>query len=213
MLLCAITDRRLLPGDEDQRRTSLLALARGWASGGVDFIQIREKDLDPERLLLLARELVNAVRDEPGQDGKRGTRILLNGAAAVAVEAGADGVHLPGNAPVGAAVEAREFFARAGRRTVISRACHSASEVAAVGSDADLVIYAPVFEKALPGEAILGQGLTALAEACRAAESIPVLALGGVTVGNADGCVAAGAAGVAAIRLFFGVEWRGLRSL
>jgi thiamine-phosphate pyrophosphorylase len=213
MLLCAITDRRLLPGDEDQRRASLLTMARGWARGGVDFIQIREKDLDPERLLLLTRELVAAVEGERGRNGEPGTRVLLNGPAEVAVEAGADGVHLPGYAPAGAAAEARDIFARAGRRAVISRACHSAAEVAAVSSGADLVIYAPVFEKALPGEAILGQGLTALAEACRAAESIPVLALGGVTVGNAGGCVAAGAAGVAAIRLFLGVEWRGLHSL
>jgi thiamine-phosphate pyrophosphorylase len=120
-------------------------------------------------------------------------------------------VHLPGDAAPDAALQARKLFAAAGRRAVISRACHSAAEAAE--DAAGLLLYAPVFEKALGGEAIPGRGLEALAEACRAAGSTPVLALGGVTVENAAACVAAGAAGVAAIRLFLGAEWRKLRSL
>ena len=43
-------------------------------------------------------------------------------------------------------------------------------------------------------------GLDRLREACR--QRIPVLALGGVTLENARACVDAGAAGIAAIRLF-----------
>ena len=211
VLLYAITDRHLLPGDEPRRRAALASLASGWARGGIDYLQIREKDLDADELLLLAREVVAAVAEE-----RTGIKVLLNGPAEIALEAGADGVHLPGNAAPDAVARALKLFAAAGRRAVISRACHSAAEAA--GGDAGLLLYAPVFEKTLPshatsGEALPGQGLSALAEACRAAGSTPVLALGGVTAENAAACVAAGAAGVAAIRLFLGAEWRKLRSL
>jgi thiamine-phosphate pyrophosphorylase len=64
---------------------------------------------------------------------------------------------------------------------------------------ADLAVFAPVFEKKdAPGAR--PTGLTQLQEACRA--KIPVLALGGVTLPNAPSCLAAGAAGIAGIRLF-----------
>ncbi|MGB8322200.1 MAG: thiamine phosphate synthase, partial [Candidatus Acidiferrum sp.] len=61
---------------------------------------------------------------------------------------------------------------------------------------AAFAVFAPVFEKKNAPAA----GLTLLHEACQA--RIPVLALGGITLDNAHSCLAAGAAGVAAIRLF-----------
>ena len=76
---------------------------------------------------------------------------------------------------------------------------------------ADFVVLAPIFEKILPpaeratparGESRLpGIGCEAIREAGRGA-GVPILALGGVTLANAASCLAAGAAGVAAIRLF-----------
>jgi thiamine-phosphate pyrophosphorylase len=211
VLLYAITDRHLQPGDENQRRASLIALARGWAAERVDYIQIREKDLAPKPLLSLTRDLVAAVREEQEKtrSTEPGTRILVNGSGALALEGGADGVHLPENAPADAAFVAHEIYARAGRPLVISRACHSAAE--AGEGNADLLLYAPVFEKSIAGKSIPGQGLAALAETCRVAGSVPVLALGGVTAQNARACMEAGARGVAAIRLFLGPEWLNLR--
>src|SRR5277367_3592613 len=120
MLLYAISDRRSLPGDEKQRQRALVELARKWARGGVDYIQIREKDLSAADLEQLAREIVAAVRGE-----RRKTKILLNGPAEIALAAGADGVHLPGNLPPGALKEARRIFAKAGREAVVSQAVHS----------------------------------------------------------------------------------------
>lgn len=64
---------------------------------------------------------------------------------------------------------------------------------------ADFAVFAPVFEKKDDSHA-RPAGLDALRQACR--EKIPVLALGGITVGNACACREAGAAGVAGIRLF-----------
>jgi thiamine-phosphate pyrophosphorylase len=209
MLLYAITERRMLSGTESERWAELIALARRWARGGVDYIQIREKELPPEELVSLARNLVAAVREE----GSR-TRVLVNGPAEIALEAGADGVHLPGNVPQPAAGEAHELYRRAGRDAIISCACHSVNEVRAA-RDASLIVYAPVFEKVDSPQGVVaeGQGLAVLGEACRAAGPTPVFALGGVTSQNAKDCIAAGAAGVAGIRLFLGDEWRKLRSL
>lgn len=218
MLLYAISDRRLLSSDENGRSQALVELARQWARGGVDYIQVREKDLAEEELRRLTEEVVAAVRSEGGR-----TRVLLNGPAAIALEAGADGVHLPGNATGQAREAARRVFAAAGREAVISQAVHSSDE-AAVAKDASLILFAPVFEKVFQGEKALGRdsgaeepelrrgvGLAALAEACRTAHPVPVMALGGVNEENARACVDAGAAGIAAIRLFAGEEWRGLR--
>jgi thiamine-phosphate pyrophosphorylase len=208
MLLYAITDRRLLPGGEQERRAALVTLAGEWARGGVDYIQVREKDLAAGDLLILAREIVGAVRREGGP-----TRVLVNGPVEIALEAGTDGVHLPGPVTAGAADEARRVYGRAGRKAIVSRACHSLEEVRAA-RDASLIVFAPVFEKVSgqdAEEARLGVGLGVLAETCRAAGSVPVIALGGVTRENAAECMAAGAAGVAGIRLFLGEEWRDLR--
>ena len=207
MLLYAITSRCLLPGSEAEKRASLAALTRAWAMGGVDYVQIREKDLPARDLLELARGVVAAVRGEGCK-----MRVLLNGPTEIALEAGADGVHLPGSAALGAGDESRRAYAKAGREEVVSRACHSVEEVRAA-RDASLIVFAPVFEKVdVPGgAAVEGQGLSVLADACRAADDVPVIALGGVTAANAADCVAAGAAGVAGIRLFLGEEWRNLR--
>src|ERR1700761_6433560 len=89
MLLYAITNRTLLDVDERARRERLVALAADWARGGVDYIQVREKDLPLTELQPLAASLVEAVR----QTGSS-TRVLVNGPAQVALDAGADGVHL-----------------------------------------------------------------------------------------------------------------------
>lgn len=80
--------------------------------------------------------------------------------------------------------------------------CHSLEGVKSAARDgASYVFFGPVF--ATPSKAGMGepQGIARLAEACRSV-SIPVLAIGGVTLGNAAACIKAGAAGIAAIRLF-----------
>ena len=66
MLLYAITNRRLLEGDENAKRDRLVELARGWASGGVDTIQVRERDLALTELQPLAARVVDAVRAVKG---------------------------------------------------------------------------------------------------------------------------------------------------
>jgi thiamine-phosphate pyrophosphorylase len=74
----------------------------------------------------------------------------------------------------------------------------------AVVQRVDLILFSPVFEKLSHPT----HGIPGLRRACAAAQGIPVFALGGVTAANAAECVAAGATGIAAIRLFEGDDWR-----
>jgi thiamine-phosphate pyrophosphorylase len=70
---------------------------------------------------------------------------------------------------------------------------------------ADYVIFGPVYST--PSKASFGQpqGVQRLQEVCKRL-TIPVLAIGGITLQNVGDCLTAGAAGVAAIRLFQDAE-------
>jgi thiamine-phosphate pyrophosphorylase len=194
--LCYITDRRQFPGDRSEQERRLLEKITECAAAGVELIQLREKDLSARALEELALKAMAALV------GSR-TRLLINARTDVALACGAHGVHLPANDL--AASDVRAVFARAGvSEPVIGVSTHSAAEVAsAEAHGADFAVFAPVFEKS--GTASR-EGLEELRRICHRAEAaqppMPVLALGGITLENAQLCVAAGAAGIAAIRLF-----------
>jgi thiamine-phosphate pyrophosphorylase len=201
VILCYITDRRQSPGSESARRRRLLEKIAEAARAGVDYIQLREKDLPARELEELAREAMQVLR--AARHSSLATRLLINSRADVALSAGAHGVHLRADD-----ISPREVRAlwtqasrnekRATRNPLISVSCHTVADVArAAAARADFALLGPVFEKsgvARPG------GLDLLRRACR--PRVPVLALGGVTLANAHACLDAGAAGIAAIRLF-----------
>ena len=191
MQLCAITDRK-------QTTDPLPRIVEGWSNGGVNFIQLREKDLDAPALQSLAQEVSTRI-------DRRRSKLLVNVPApewaALARAANADGVHLAGPIRTDAAGIVRQSFPEA----IISLPCHSLDDVAmAIVQRVDLILFSPVFEKLSRRP----QGLEGLRHACSAAQGIPVFALGGVTAVNAVECVTAGATGIAAIRLFMGDDWR-----
>jgi thiamine-phosphate pyrophosphorylase len=205
MQLCAITDRHCFKMHEAALRPRLLSLVESWTAGGVDFIQLREKDLDAGQLLSLAGEVMERI-------GPNRAKLLINisapETAALALAAAADGVHLAGKPAPGAARIVRQSFRSHGRDAIISVPCHDLDDVrVAVAEQVDLLLFSPVFEK-LSARA---KGLEALSRACVEAQGIPVFALGGVTPANARDCLAAGAAGVAGIRLFAGDDWQQLK--
>ncbi len=202
MLRYAITSRALFPGDESAMQAELLRHVFHWVRDGIDFIQLREKDLSGGALAPLASEILEAI-----SAARRPTRLLINSRADVAVATRAHGVHLSAAPDALAPAEVRELYASAKLPApVISVSCHTVFEVErARANEADLILFAPVFEKSLgSGEYLQGQGPDRLREACAAAAPIPVFALGGVTAQNAAACIAAGAAGIAGIRLFHG---------
>jgi len=173
--------------------------AHRWVREGVQFVQLREKQLTPGELVKLATALQAALHEA----GK--TKLLINGRADVAVAAGADGVHLTAKTDELTPEQVREVFRAPGAgKPVISISCHTLDEVKqAVADGVDLILFGPVFEKRVEGEVVgQGVGLDALQEACVAADGTPVLALGGVSWGCAELCIEAGASGVAGIRLF-----------
>ncbi len=207
MQLCAITDRR-------EATQPLVSLVESWSNGGVHFIQLREKDLSADALESLAREIMGKI------DRSR-SKLLVNvstlQSAARAVAAGADGVHLAGKPRPGLVDKVRQSFRSITPITgtpIISVPCHSLEDIdVAVEEEVDLMLFSPVFEK-VSGEklSVQPQGLEGLRRACAAARAKPVFALGGATADNASDCVAAGAAGIAGIRLFAGEDWRRLQN-
>ncbi|MBI3933610.1 MAG: thiamine phosphate synthase [Acidobacteria bacterium] len=188
-LLYYITDRRQLPAHGSTPEQALKEKVRAAFAAGVDYVQVREKDLEAGALAALVEELVSL----PEKDD---ARLLVNDRLDVARTCGADGLHLPADSLPVAAV--RKFV---GKDWIVGVACHSVEEVEQVTeAGADYVLVAPVFDTASkPG--MTPMGLTKLAGICRRS-SIPVFALGGVSMENARSCIDAGAKGLAGIRLF-----------
>ena len=198
MLLYYITDRSQFAGDEAVRRSRLMETMAQAVRCGVDYIQLREKDLSPRELETLAFEICG-LRTE---NEKLKSALLINSRTDIALACGADGVHLRSNdiSPV----EVRKIWTGSGASTLarvtVSISCHSPSEVAeAAAQGVDFAVFGPVFEKKAVADT-RPAGLDGLRRACR--ERIPVLALGGITLENASACMQAGAAGIAGIRLF-----------
>jgi len=180
-----VSDRRRLPGGDLPR------LAAAAARAGVEWIQVREKDLSDRELARLAGEVVRAAAGTPA-------RLLVNGRPDVAEAAGAHGVQLPEQGLAVGAVK-RSF-----PRLVVGASRHSVEGARrAEAEGADFVLLGPVFPTPGKEAAVLGAG--PLAEAA-AALRVPVFAIGGVTAETAREACAAGARGLAAIRPFLAVD-------
>ncbi|HVA01159.1 MAG TPA: thiamine phosphate synthase [Terriglobia bacterium] len=182
--LCYITDRLGLAPEP------LLLRVQAAARAGVDLIQLREKDLPTQELLKLAEAAIGACRGTV-------TKIVINDRLDIALGAAADGIHLGGES-LPAEIVRRE----AGEDFLIGVSCHSldgALRAEAAGSD--YLLLGPIFET--PSKLRYGPplGLAKLEEVAKRT-SIPVIALGGVTVEKAGACLAAGAKGIAGIRIF-----------
>ncbi len=204
MLLYYITDRHGFGNIDTLQRTALLRRIADAARGGVDYIQLREKDLPACELERLAREVVRAVRDN-----SNATKVLINSRSDMALAVGADGVHLPAGEL--AASDVRRLWMRCCEtRPLIGVSVHAPADIhSAEEQGADFAVLAPIFEKVQAG--IQGIGVETLRVACAGLEAdgnkkvhghFLILALGGVTVSNAESCIDAGAGGVAGIRLF-----------
>jgi thiamine-phosphate pyrophosphorylase len=167
-----------------------LELVQAFLRGGAAVIQLRLKTLSARELYQVAREAVAACR-------QRGALLLVNDRPDVARAAGADGVHLgQEDLPAGAA---RDLL---GKDALIGVSTHSDAEIdAALAEGADYLGFGPVFATRSKAGAPLPppHGLAGLERAVRRAAPLPVVAIGGLTVGTASGVARTGAACAAAI--------------
>lgn len=194
-----MTDRRSLHVDASQSHQSALARCIERAvSAGLDWVQIREKDLPARNLLEVTRTAIGFCKTTSAQSK---TRILVNDRFDVAWAAGAAGVHSGENSlPIRVLVEARR--ACLPPNFLVGASCHSlGGAINTTEGGADYLFFGPIFDT--PSKARFGppQGVAKLARICSAV-SIPVIAIGGITIENVRQCRQAGAAGIAAIRLF-----------
>jgi thiamine-phosphate pyrophosphorylase len=189
-----VTDRRQFSGSPDQLKIFLIEKIRQAALAGVEWIQIREKDLPASELSELARDVIRSV---PAT-----CRVLINDRLDVACAVGAGGVHL-GEKSI-TVQEAKRFALERNfsDQFLIGASVHSLQAAQDAERDgADYIVFGPVF--ATPSKKGFGspQGLQCLTAVCRGV-SIPVLGIGGITPENVGDCYASGANGIAAIRVF-----------
>lgn len=201
-ILCYVTDRRILPVENPADASEVLLRKIGEvAAAGIDWIQIREKDLSGKDCAALTNKALQLAAKATAS-GASPARIIVNDRLDVALSEGTGGVHLAEHSLPVAEAKRLVNSCRPGKNFLIGVSCHSlkAAQAAEKGG-ADYIFFGPVF--ATPSKAAYGapQGLEHLAEACSTV-SLPVLAIGGVTLDNAASCLAAGAMGIAAIRLF-----------
>ena len=181
-ILSLVLDRKAL-------RRPLLEAVEAAVRAGVDWIQVRDRELDSRELLRHTCQVLRCARAAAEAVG-RPVRVFVNRRIDVALAAGADGVQLGGDA-----LGAREARALLGPQARIGVSTHSIAEVArAAEGPANYAQLAPVFaplsKKA--DKAVLG--IEAFQQACRV--ELPVLAQGGIEVSNCGEVIAAGAAGV-----------------
>jgi thiamine-phosphate pyrophosphorylase len=165
--------------------------------GGVDVVQVREKDATARERLAVAREVRERTREA-------GVPLIINDRVDIAAAADADGVHLgDDDLPVAAARE------QLGEDAVIGRSVstpEAAREAEAAG--ADYLGVGAVYATSSKGDIEEDEheiGLDAV-RAVDAAVDIPFVGIGGVTPENAAEVVAAGADGVAVISAITAAE-------
>lgn len=193
-VLCYVTDRRGFAAPAETQEELLLAKIGQAAKAGVDWIQLREKDLSGKRLSGLATAVMRRTAGA--------SAILINDRLDIAYAVKAAGVHL-GERSL-AVGEAKRFTADrlSESNFFIGASVHSLeAAIQAEQAGASYVIFGPVF--ATPSKAAFGapQGLENLGKVCSQLK-IPVLAIGGITLENAGDCLKVGGSGIAAIRLF-----------
>ena len=161
----------------------------------VPLFQIREKSLPARLLYELTTRAVEITRGSQ-------TRLLVNDRSDIARAAGADGVQLTAHSLPPHVV--RRIY---GSEFLIGVSTHSL-ETARNGAKAgaDFVVFGPVFETESKRVYGAPQGLEKLREVTAELRDCPVVAIGGITIENVEECFAAGASGVATIRLLSDVS-------
>lgn len=174
------------PSNFSIQRTEIVNTVELALAAGIEIVQIREKDLP-------ARHLFELVREAAAITAGSSTILLVNERFDIALAAGADGVHLTSTS-----MPADRVRESVPSEFIIGASTHSSAAVAAAkDAGADYAMLGPVFET--PGKRS-PIGLTEFERVCRSVLPFPVIGVGGIDESNEGRVIAAGAAGVAAIR-------------
>ncbi|HEU4402029.1 MAG TPA: thiamine phosphate synthase [Candidatus Polarisedimenticolia bacterium] len=169
------------------RGRSHLEIARAALEGGADAVQLRDKSSPAMNLCRLVAEIQPLAR-------KYGALLVVNDRVDVAMVTGADGAHVGQED-----LPAREARRLLPRPTVLGVSAGTKDEARRAQKDgADYLGVGPVFPTATKPDAGAALGLEGLA-AIAGSVSIPVVAIGGITMENVAGVIAAGAAGAAVV--------------
>jgi thiamine-phosphate pyrophosphorylase len=179
-----ITDSQQLNG------ASIMRCIRRSLDWGVDFIQIREKELSERELYALTCRIVSLAQDTK-------CRVLVNGRADVALAAGADGVHLPSMG-----LRISDIRSWIPKDFIVGVSVHSLREIReAEAQNAYYILVGHVFPTKSKEGYGPSLGLDFLTKACRST-SVPIFGLGGMNPERIDPVLKTGAAGIAGISLF-----------
>jgi thiamine-phosphate pyrophosphorylase len=182
--LCLITDRKRCG------ESPLEAVVDEAIKGGVNLVQLREKDLPAGELLALTARVREVTRGR--------AVLIINDRLDVALAAGADGVHLPEN---GLPVAIARWLL--GQHVLIGRSVHS--EEAAIEAEqagAEYVQLGTIYAtESKPDAKPAGPDLV---RKVSGALNIPILAVGGVRAENVAEVIEAGASGVSVISAILG---------
>lgn len=155
--------------------------------GGVTLVQVREKELSTRDFIEVARRIRTVTR-------AAGIPILINDRVDVALAVGADGVHV-GQSDMSPA-DARRLM---GPDALIGLSVETLLQVErSEAEDVDYLGVSPIFCTPTKSELTQAWGLDGL-RAVRAMTKRPLVAIGGINVGNAGEIIAAGADGVAVV--------------
>ena len=156
--------------------------------GGASLIQLRDKHAAPREFYREAAAALQVARDH-------NARLIINDRVDIALALKADGVHLgQTDLPVEAA---RSLL---GKDAIIGFSTHDTEQVKlATAMAVDYVAFGPVFQTSTKQDPDPVAGLVALQEARGIVGSLPLVAIGGITLGSALEVLKAGADAVAVI--------------
>ncbi|OGE21689.1 MAG: thiamine-phosphate diphosphorylase [Candidatus Dadabacteria bacterium RBG_19FT_COMBO_40_33] len=184
--LYVITDKKLIPRDR------FIETVEKAIQGGAKIIQLREKDTPEEEIIRLGKELLKITR-------RYGIPLIINDSPKLAMEIGADGVHLGKDDTE--ISEARKIL---GGEAIIGVSCYGDIErgLQAEKEGADYLAFGtPFFTPTKPDRKTTPFEI--LKEAKRRIKTIPIFAIGGITKGNAKSVLETGVDGIAVITAVF----------
>lgn len=187
--LYAITDKKLIA------RENFTEAVEKALIGGASIIQLREKETGREELIRLGKNILKITR-------RYGVPLIINDSPEIALEIGAEGVHL-------GEYDCSVAYARGvlGEDAVIGVSCYSQIErgINAEREGADYVAFGtPYYTPTKPDR--VPTSVDVLKEAVEKIKSIPIFAIGGITAGNARTIMSTGVDGIAVITSIFGSD-------